>query len=164
MGSVRIAALAIGCSLLASGAARAADPQRILLRDGSVVVAEVRALKDGVYVLESASLGSIQIAQDRVTSIEPQAAKSPSPPSANPAAAAQMRDLQLRLLTDPTMFAAVMRLRELPEVEAVLADPDILRAIASGDLASLEQNGKIRKLMEAPAVRDLAAQATGEPE
>jgi len=154
---IRLPVLTLFLFLLASGPSAAGELQRIVLDDGSAITAEVRSLESGVYRLESPSLGSIEIPQKRVRRIEPY--RSPAQPSAphdaSGAQGAQVRDLQIQMAADPAMVATILQLSELPEMRAVLSDPEILRAVESGDLTALETNPKIQKLMENPALQDL---------
>lgn len=157
MKPIRFSVLTLAFVLLAASPIRGAELQKIVLDDGSTIIAEVRSLAGGVYHLESPSLGSIRIAQQRVQRIEPQ--RSPAPASSTSqgsgAHAGEVRDLQLQMAGDPAMVAAILQLSELPEMRDVLSDPEILRAVESGDLSGLETNPKIQKLMSNPALQDL---------
>jgi hypothetical protein len=151
----------VGFAAVPSGAA---ELQQILLDDGSSIVAEVRSLERGVYHLDSPTLGSIRIPQKRVRRIEPQRAAPPasSTPAGSVVDGSEVRDLQVRMLADPAMVGALLQLSELPEMRDVLADPEILRAVESGDLTGLEGNAKLQKLMGHPALQGLVGQAAAE--
>ncbi len=136
---------------LGPAAELAADPQRILLRDGSEIVAEVRSLEKGVYTFESPTLGRIRVPATRVKKIE----GPPTRPTAPPPSAAAIQDLQTRMLTDPQLSAALMQLQSNPAMQEVLQDPEILRAVARRDMEFLQRHPKMKRLMKDPAVRAL---------
>jgi hypothetical protein len=154
---IRFSVAALTFGWLAASPVGAAELQQIVLDDGSTIIAEVRSLDGGVYRLESPSLGSIEIPQKRVRRIEPQSSSGPASPvsQGSGAHAGEVRDLQLQMAADPAMVATILQLSELPEMLDVLSDPEILRAVESGDLGALEANPKIQKLMSSPAVQDL---------
>ena len=158
MASIRSVVLFIGLVLHAHPVL-AAELQQIVLDDGSSIVAEVRGLEGGVYQLRSPSLGAIELPQRRVQRIGPhRAGTAPAAPAGASATGAQVRDLQIQMSSDPTMAASLLQLSELPEMQAVLSDPEIMSAIERGDLGALEANPKIQKLMGNSTVRDLSQQ------
>ncbi|MDH3686932.1 MAG: hypothetical protein OEP95_11940 [Myxococcales bacterium] len=136
----------------------AAELQQIVLDDGSSIVAEVRGLEGGVYQLHSPSLGAIRMPQRRVRRIEPRGVAASVSPAASGVSGAQVRELQAQMAGDPTMAASLLQLGELPEMQAVLSDPEIMSAIERGDLSALEANPKIQALMGNATVRDLSQQ------
>jgi len=158
MASIRSVVLCVGFIFLSSPAF-ATELQQVVLDDGSSIIAEVRGLEAGVYQLHSPSLGAIQLPQSRVQRIGPHRAGAvPSAPTGAPGTGAQVRDLQVQMASDPTMAASLLQLSELPEMQAVLSDPEIMSAIERGDLGALEANPKIQKLMGNSTVRDLSQQ------
>lgn len=153
--------LGIVLLLLAVDAAHAEDLQRIVLRDGSEIVAEVRSLEAGTYTLRSPSLGEIRIPQRSVERIERGGgAGTASAPSAPGAGATDLQGLQLQMLSDPAVVDSLVQLQASPEMQAILNDPEILQAVANGDLEALNNNPKMQKLMNDPAVRRLTGQLT----
>ncbi|MDD2999971.1 MAG: hypothetical protein PHV05_12990, partial [Candidatus Riflebacteria bacterium] len=45
------------------------DMQRIILRDRSVIVGQIVEMKNGVYTIQSDSVGQIQVAADKILEI-----------------------------------------------------------------------------------------------
>jgi hypothetical protein len=78
---------------------------------------------------------------------------------AAPAAAQKQSDavesVQQQILADPELAAQVMELRDDPEVQGILNDPEIMDAINRGDMGALMSNPKIQRLAEDPAVQDV---------
>lgn len=165
---IRVCLLVAAAGLLAAQAVSAGELQRIVLRDGSVIVAEVRSLEEGRYGLRSRALGDFEVEQARILRIEsagvahsPGTAarrdlskKVPTPTAKNDAAsAARIQELQMRMLSSGEMLTSILKLRSSPEMQEVLADPEIQAAIMSGDLDALQRNPKMLKLMKSPDMR-----------
>jgi hypothetical protein len=165
---IRVCLLVAAAGLLAAQAVSADELQRIVLRDGSVIVAEVRSLEEGRYGLRSRALGDFKVEQARILRIEsagvghsPGTAarrdlskKVPTPAAKNDAAtAASIQELQMRMLSSGDMLTSILKLRSSPEMQEVLADPEIQAAIMSGDLDALQRNPKMLKLMKSPDMR-----------
>lgn len=150
----------------------AGSPRRIVLGDGSVLVAEVVSLDDGWYTLRSASLGELRIAQERIARIE-RVEPEPAIAAADPPAAGarpeavdpqRVREIQGRLVEDGTSVAALLRLGSSPAMQAVLSDPELMAAVRRGDLETLRKHPKMRALMEDPDVAALTGRIAGESE
>jgi hypothetical protein len=162
---LRWAALALVVSV---AAARAGDV-RVTLRDGSVLVAEIEQVRGDVYTLQSPALGTVQIRSSDIQRIEMSAESAPRraaaapaqaprdaiPSAAAPPTAEQLGAMQRRIVSDEAMMATVMRLQDDPQVQAILADPQIMEAVRAGDLGALSANPKLRALLDNPAVQDL---------
>ncbi|MGH7785276.1 MAG: hypothetical protein ACRERC_00320 [Candidatus Binatia bacterium] len=68
----------------------------------------------------------------------------------------QLKSLQQRIESDPTLMDKVKSLQNDDDVAAVLSDPDIAAAIERGDFGVLLANPKVGKLMSNPTVREIA--------
>jgi hypothetical protein len=160
--------LVAAASLLVTQAGSAGELERIVLRDGSVIMAEVHSLDDGVYELWSPALGDFEIEQARILRIESaDAAHSPGTAGRhdlsknapapvvknNAASAASIQELQMQMLSSGDMLSSILELRSNPAMQEVLADPEIQAAIMSGDLDALQRNPKMLKLMNSPDMR-----------
>src|SRR5215831_4589519 len=157
-------ALVLAC--LASSPA-AADPMRVVLKDGSVVIGELVAVQSGRLVIKSSSLGLVHLDQTRVASMTPLAAiPTPSRPesglaaSAPPAPAATSQSemasmLQTLMATDPEVLAQLGELQESDLVKELLSDPDVMAKVRAGDYAALGQDPRIQKLLSDPTLRSI---------
>jgi hypothetical protein len=63
--------------------------------------------------------------------------------------------LQERMEARPDLVGAIHQLQSDPEFQDVLGDPEIRKALESGDTAALLANPKINNLTKHPAVQDL---------
>jgi hypothetical protein len=131
----------------------------VVLRDGTVIQGEVKSLQDGVYTIETATVGTVRVRTEDVRSIDAEGAKPPSTtPGAGqtvsgPSPAGALDALKSEIGADPKLLSAVLGLQNDPEVLALLADPEIAKAIAAGDYGALSTNPKIVALMNNPKVR-----------
>ncbi len=146
------AALATAWLLLISAVALAADSASVYLTDGSIVRGQLTSIAGGRYTIVTEALGTVSVDQQRVARVEfnrdqPAAAAAPSP------APADLSSLQGRMLADPRIMALLERLSSDPALRAAAADPEVQRAIASGDYASLMNNPRMIELMHNDAVR-----------
>jgi hypothetical protein len=138
-----------------SGSVLAGDLREIELKDGSVLTAEVLSLHNGVYTLHSSTLGTITVAASKIRAIRlsvPPSAASPTPPNAH------ISSLQQTLLGNPEIMTMILSLQSNPAMQAILADPAVMRAVSAGDLNALLAHPKFLELLNDPTVRDIVKQ------
>jgi hypothetical protein len=145
-----------------SGASFAAT---VMLRDGTVIRGEIKSLQDDVYTVATDSLGTIRVRKQEVRSIAEggesvSAAGVESSTHGSSPAAGELNAAQSRIMEDPKLLAAVLTLQDDPDVVAVLADPEITKAMAAGDYAALLNNPKIVTLMHNAKMRAIIDGAT----
>jgi len=132
----------------------------IELTDGSVIRGEITALVNATYSVESETLGRIQVPQHKVSAIryEPDRATSSAAPGSG---VTDFADLQHQMVQDPGIMRSIEGLRSDPEVMALLNDPEVLRAMQSGDIQALMNDPRFLKLLNNPAVKDITSTVTG---
>lgn len=156
-------ALLLVAVVLATPAAHAA---RIELTDGSVVDGDIRSLRDGVYVIDSNSLGTIEIDQDEVAAIR--YGDSDTNASGIDAAGSEavtgerIERLQRRVIQSGSLMERIQALRNDPEVRAALEDPEIQRALANGNYQALMSHPKIQALTEHPEIEAITDEVAPE--
>lgn len=134
-----------------------AEVATIYLGDGSTIVGEVRSLDNGIYLIEGEALGRIEIPQEQVRRVRYGAASVATPDEQLLSESGLDTDsLQASMLANPTVLSIIQSLQSDPEFQAVAADPEIQRAINSGDYLSLMANPKIRQLMNHEAVKAIS--------
>lgn len=140
-------------SLVAAVAVEAGQVQDIELSDGSVVRAEVVSMDNGTYVLQSQTLGRIEMPAARISSISsgkaPQQAHAVSPTSA------QIDGIRKSIINDPEAMNKIQSLQGDPVVKNILNDADTMRAISAGDLTALMNDPKVKALMQHSTVQEL---------
>ncbi len=148
------------CLALGSTVAMAADLRRITLSDGSVINGEVLEMKDDVYIIRSATLGTVRLSSAQVRGIDtmeaiPAPAAITGTSGVRKARGEAVEGIAERLGNDPSTMELITKLQEDPKIQDILNDPEIMNAVQSGDPAALEDNPKIRDLMNHPAVEEI---------
>jgi hypothetical protein len=127
----------------------AGPTQRIELHDGSVIQGEVLSFNGSVYTIHGASLGTITVPASRVRTIHMGSA------SSSLTEKPEYRDLQQGILGSPDTLNMILGLQSDPDVQAVLQDAELMKAVQAGDLERLLANPKFLRLLENPRVQDI---------
>ena len=153
----------LGAALLSFACGGLASPT-IELKDGSRIQGEIQSLQNGVYTVLSPSLGTVHVAQSNIVRIvysgdvSNTPASSGKPPAHDDAMAGDIQQLQTRLAQDPAAMQSIMSLQSDPQIQAILSDPAIAKAIQEGDYMSLLGNPKIQGLESNEHVKQLLQQ------
>ena len=129
----------------------AASPT-IELKDGSRIQGEIQGVENGMYIVVSPSLGTVRVAQSNITRIVYSGDVANAADSSGKASphddtvTHDIQQLQTRMAQDPAAIQSIMSLQSDPQIQAILNDPAIMKAIQDGDYASLLGNAKIRAL------------------
>ena len=132
-------------ALLAFAVGALASPT-IELKDGSRIQGEIQGLANGVYTVVSPSIGTVHVAASDVARIVYSGGSSNKPPVRDDELSRNILQLQSSLAQDPGTMASIMNLQSDPQIQAILTDPAIARAIQDGDYTSLLDNPKIKAL------------------
>jgi len=127
--------------------AEARESMELVLQDGTVVHGTLDSFVDGIYTINSSTLGTLRIEATKVKSI-----RSETIPASNPDA---QQALQNKILGDAAVMDLVKSLQQDPDFQAILSDKETLRAINAGDLSSLEHNQKIKALINNSTVKEI---------
>ena len=154
--------LCLAAALLGIASGVLASPA-IELKDGSRIEGEIKGIDNGVYTVISPSLGTLHIAQSNIARIvysgDVSNANAPAKsPARDDAMGADMQQLQARLAQDPAAMQSIMSLQSDPQIQAILSDPAIMKAIQEGDFMSLLSNTKIQALESNEHVKQLVQQ------
>jgi len=149
--------LAVAILLAPDGGALAAT---LVLQDDTVIHGEIETLREGVYTVKTASLGTVRVRKEDVQTIHHgDGAKSPlavgSPAQGAGRQAAGVEALQHQVAANPDLLSMIETLQNDSEVQAVLADPEIMRAVAAGDYGALMNHPKIVALTNNSKVREV---------
>ncbi len=126
--------------------------EQIVLIDGSTIMGEVLSMQNGSYQIKTQSLGVVNLPRSQVKSIS-SGADLPGAAADNNQGALQ--SLQANMANDPGIMSSIMNLQNHPDMQAVLNDPEVMRAIQSFDLQTLANHPKIKKLMNNSEVRSI---------
>ena len=136
----------------------------IELKDGSRITGEIQGLENGVYTVLSPSIGTVHVAQSNIVRIvysgdvSNPASSSDKSPAHDDAMTRQMQQLQTSLAQDPAAVQSIMSLQSDPQIQALLNDPAIMKAVQEGDFTSLLGNPKIQALESNEHVKQLVRQ------
>ena len=126
------------------------------LRDGSVVSGDIVSMQDGVYTVETASLGAVKVSAEDVKTVR---YANSGPPQDHQE---QIESLQRGIILNPAMMDQVMALQSDAQIQKVLSDPEIVSALTRGDLNALMQNPEFMKLMNHPALKSMTQEILGQ--
>ena len=138
--------------VIISSSAYAGEVQRVKLTDGSVLNAEVISMHKGVYTFKSPSLGEFSINAKQVQSISTASMPTSQAGSAN----INLNQLQSTLKAKPGTMTLISGLQNDPDMQAILSDPKIMKAIQRGDYTALANNPKFQKLMKNPKIKRIS--------
>ncbi len=133
----------------------AAEAREIELTDGSVITGEVLSLSGGIYTIKSGSLGTIKLEESKVRAIR---LKSPSGSGAQKSLTgpeAEARGLREKMMNDREIMGMIQSLRDDPEFQKILEDPEVMKAVQAGDLAALMANPRFMKLLDNSTVKEI---------
>lgn len=137
--------------ILSAGAGNAGEIRQIELVDGSVIAGEIISAVEGVYTVRTVSLGTIRVEEAKIRAI-----RATAPPVEAPGASpTQVQSLLFRMLGDQQVMSMITSLRNDPEFQKILEDPEVMAAVTSGNVAALSQNPLFMKLLEKKTVRDI---------
>jgi hypothetical protein len=149
-----------------------AEPRRILLDDGTEIVGEIVAFKNGSYTIRSATLGTLTVSDRQVKQISSVRSGSPASSSSNHSQnnspletgksalqSSQVQAIQQQLASDSSMVQRILALQSSPEMQAVLADPEVMAAVQRFDFEALANHPKIKRLMNNQDIQAITREA-----
>ena len=139
-------------------AASPALAEEIVLNDGSRIQGEVMSMSNGAYQVNTPSLGVISIPRAKVRSISAGSSgdAGSSGSSLNPSGNSMLDSIQSSMVNNPGIMSNIMQLQHDPDMQAVLSDPEVMRAVQNLDFKTLSNHPKIKKLMQNSKVREIS--------
>ena len=130
--------------------------EQIVLQDGSRINGKILSMTGGSYQVQTDSMGVITIDKSKINSIS----QSGSQPTMSNDAAMQagqsaVQNLQTTIAGDQGLMTSILQLQSDPDMQAVLSDPELMRAVQSFDLQTLQNHPKIKKLMTNSRVQSI---------
>ncbi len=130
------------------------------LHDGSTLSGEITAFQNGIYTLNSKSLGTVEVRESQIRTIRMNKAKGTAEGKAETGhnlmdAHAGISDLQTQMMNNEEVMDIIRSLQHDPDFQKLLEDPDVVKAVNSGDIASLLANPQFMKLLQNPAVQEI---------
>ena len=139
----------------------AGDNARLKLKDGSTISGEVLSMQNGQYEIFTNSLGKLKVNASMVLSIEygvPEMIPSQGQSPNNLLDKNKLQSLQQEMFSDGQIMNLMLSLQNDPVVMKILSDPELMKAITSGNINMLQNNSRIAELMKIPAVQEITKQ------
>ncbi len=130
------------------------------LKDGATFQGHLSSVENGIYTVESPTLGNIKLKETDVVTItssdQPVVTPSFNVPKPTDAASSQeqMQIMQAKITSDPAIMADIQALASNPRLMQVLANPALLTAVAQGPQA-LQGNPEAEELLKDPDIQAL---------
>lgn len=131
------------------------------LKDGATFQGHLSSVEDGIYTVESPTLGHIKLKEADVLTIT--SATTPSTgtstpyrpqPAATTSSAQQMQAMQASITSNPAIMADIQAMASNPRLLEILTNPALLTAISQGPEA-LQGNPDAEKLLNDPQMQAL---------
>jgi hypothetical protein len=140
---------------------------QIRLGDGSSIQAEVMSFSNGIYVLNSPSLGTFELPEDKIISIQMpgkigsnrslQSNFSGSDRSSTAVSSSnldsQVSQFRNQLTQDPETMQMIQNLQNDPSVKQILNDKELMKAINGQDIGVVASDPKIKSFANSEAFR-----------
>jgi len=129
--------------------------EEIALEDGSRINGKVLSMTGGSYQVQTESIGVVTIDKGKILSISQGTTPATSSDSAMQMGQSAVQNLQTSIASDQGLMTSILQLQSDPDMQAVLSDPELMRAVQSFDLQTLQNHPKIRKLMNNSNVQSI---------
>jgi len=139
--------------LITHNAANAEGLVVIDLVDGTTISGKLVSFDNGVYTINSTTLGTLKIKETTVISIRSKTSVAETPPDIS--TQNEIQSLQQRMVADQEIMKIITSLLQDPDFQEILQDETLMKAISSGDLNTLKSNPKLQKLLNKSTVKQI---------
>ncbi len=153
--------LFVGAWLIIASPAFAAS--EIVLQDGSRIRGEIVSMNNGLYKINTASMGTIELGSNQIKSISSAGSEGSSGDSSGPVdsamnslAESSMQSIQSSIANSPDLMSSIMALQNDPAMQAVLSDPEVMQAVQNLDFRTLQNHPKMKALMNNQKIREIS--------
>ena len=126
-----------------SAAGYCGQASKIQLIDGSVINGEIISLSEGIYTINTPSLGQIKLEGAKVSKIE-----------TGNLSQSQVESYGKTLMEDPKNAAIVTELASDSQFQALAKDPQIAEAAKAGDIQAMMKSEKFKAILENPKLKE----------
>ena len=146
-------------ALALSTSAYCQEMNKIELTDGSVIKGRVISLDNGTYTIDAQTLGRITIGASKIKKIETENGNAPLTPQTattlNPGMRDKINNYTAQIMGNPDILKITAGLANDPQFQALMKDPQIMRAIYAGDMQTLMANPKFMNAINNPEIEKI---------
>ena len=139
--------------LITHNAANAEGLVVIDLVDGTKISGKLVSFDNGVYTINSTTLGTLKIKETTVINIRSKTSVAKTPPDIS--TQNEIQSFQQRMVADEEIMKIITSLLQDPDFQEILQDETLMKAISSGDLNTLKSNPKLQKLLNKSTVKQI---------
>lgn len=151
-----------GFLLMSISLGYAGEVSVIELSDGSIISGEVISFDGNTWIIQSESMGRLKIESSKVRSIRARDAarrnQVGSSSSGYQVGKDDIQAMQQSIMANQAILNMIMNLHDDPEIQAILKDPDIMKAVNAGDISALIANPKFMRLLEKAEIKAITGQ------
>ena len=123
----------------------------ITLKDGTVLKGRVVSMANGEYTIQTPYLNELVIQESNVESI----ADHTRPTLTTDVLKNEVENVQGQVMANPELMQEIQETMSDPKVQAIMQDPDFMKAIMSMDPEQIQNNPKTREMLNQPEIREL---------
>lgn len=132
---------------------------RIELNDGSVINGQIVSYINGVYTINTDTLGEIKIEAAKISKVETASESSLNMPVGSTSqtsdfSKSQIDDYRQTLMNNPENASIVTGLATDPEIQDLAKDPQVMEAAKKGDIQALMKNEKFMDAVNSPKIKE----------
>ena len=131
----------------------------ISLKDGSQIVGQIIKFENGIYTIETATFGQIEINDSEIINISSKT-QNPQKNIANINGATgeldgQVQQLQGALMSNPSFINEIQQIAQDPEIIELISDPSLMNKLTNPDAETLKNDPKMKEIMANPKINKL---------
>ncbi|MFA6357976.1 MAG: hypothetical protein WCY09_04855 [Candidatus Omnitrophota bacterium] len=136
-----------------------AQLSKIELSDGSVINGEIVSYLNGIYTINTTTVGEMKVGSEKISKIE----SVKSAPSGIPASPilqgnnpnqSQVNAYGQALMQNPENAAVLISLTSNPELQAMASDPEIIEAAKTNNIQALMKNPRFMNMVNSPEMQE----------
>lgn len=134
---------------------------RIELADGSVINAEILSFDNGSYTLDAGNLGIIRVDALKIRRIDSPNENAPAPLEtntsnlSNTAIKSEIDKVKTKMMTNPDTLKMATEMTLDPQFQEIMKDPEIIKAVYSGNIQALMSNQKFMAAANHPKIKEI---------
>ncbi len=150
------------------------ETKTITLQDGTTLKGQVVGFQNGIYTIQTALFGQINLKDSEIVNIGAGPALTNNPSSQAPTVQPntqsaetnqlkmQALGVQQQLLSDPDTLMQMQAMLQDPQIMQILNDPEFVKAATNYDLQKIQNDPRTQQLMNNPQMQKLLNKMTNQ--